>query len=117
MDDRCDLLCLSLPRAEELRTQRIEVGIAEHAAARARGLADPTRLTIAAVLSQGGEMCVCDIAWICERSQNLISHHLRLLKGADLVSSRRDKKMVMYSLTAEGTALARVVLGAGEIVE
>lgn len=117
MDDRCDLLCLSLPRAEELRKRRLNGAVAEQAAARAQGLADPTRLTIVAVLAAGGELCVCDIAWICERSQNLVSHHLRFLRRADLVMSRRERKMVMYSLTPEGAALARVVLGAEEVVQ
>ncbi len=116
MDDRCELLCLSLPRAEELRNRRVSPEATERAAARAQALADPTRLTIAAVLKDAGELCVCDIAWVCERSQNLMSHHLRFLRTAGLVSSRRDKKMVMYSLTAEGRALTRSVLGPTEVV-
>ena len=49
-DDRCDLLCLDLPTAERLRRARIATDTAEAAAARAQGLADPTRLTLAAAL-------------------------------------------------------------------
>lgn len=112
-DDRCDLLCLDLPTAESLRQSRLLASAAEQAAGRARALGDPTRLTIAVALHQGGELCVCDLAWIAERSQNLVSHHLRALRSQDLVRSRRDGKMVMYALTAEGQALVEAVLGVG----
>jgi DNA-binding transcriptional ArsR family regulator len=115
-DDRCELLCLSLPRAEQLRATRLGARAVPQAAARAQALSDPTRLTIAAVLVEGGELCVCDLAWICERSQNLVSHHLRNLRAAGLVTSRRDKKMVMYSLTPQGSALVEAVLAMREEV-
>jgi DNA-binding transcriptional ArsR family regulator len=65
----------------------------------ARALSDPTRLTLAAPLGRITELCVCDLAWVSERAENLVSHHLRVLRAAGLVSSRRDGKMVMYSLT------------------
>ena len=116
MNQRCDLLCLSLPRAERLRRKRVDADTAGSAAGRAQALADPTRLTVAAVLAEAGELCVCDIAWICERSQNLISHHLRILRNAGLVASRRDKKMVIYALSPDGRALAAAVVGAGRVV-
>jgi ArsR family transcriptional regulator, lead/cadmium/zinc/bismuth-responsive transcriptional repressor len=53
---------------------------------------------------------VCDLAWIAERSQNLVSHHLRALRAAGLVESRRDGKMAFYTLTAPGRALLASVL-------
>lgn len=109
-DDRCDLLCLDLPTAERLRQRRLPAAAAEVAAAKARGLADPTRLTLAAALMDADELCVCDLAWIAERSQNLVSHHARALRTAGLVRSRRDGKMVMYALTEEGRALVASVL-------
>jgi DNA-binding transcriptional ArsR family regulator len=111
--ERCELLCLDLPRAEELRQRRLPPAIAESAAARARALADPTRLTLALALAEGGELCVCDLAWISERSQNLVSHHLRVLRDAALARSRREGKMVMYSLTPEGMALVTATTAAG----
>jgi DNA-binding transcriptional ArsR family regulator len=42
---------------------------------------------------------------------NLVSHHLRVLRGAGLVSGRRDGKMVLYALTEPGRALLATVLG------
>jgi DNA-binding transcriptional ArsR family regulator len=111
-DDRCELLCLDLPRAEDLRRRRVALATADEAAARARALSDPTRLTLAVALRDGGELCVCDLAWISERSQNLVSHHLRALRDAGLARSRRDGKMVMYGLTAAGISLVDAVLAA-----
>lgn len=83
---------------------------AESAAGHAHALADPTRLTLAVALKDGGELCVCDLTWILERPQNLVSHHLRALRAAGLARSRRDGKMVMYELTGDGAALVEAVL-------
>ena len=110
-DDRCDLLCLDLPRAELLRRARLDLESAEGLAARAKALGDPTRLTIASALWDGGELCVCDLAWVVERAENLVSHHVRQLRSAELVSSRRDGKMVLYSLTDAGRALLQTLVG------
>lgn len=112
-DDRCDLLCLELPLAEAIRARTGEQANAlRQAAERARGLADPTRLTLTAALAEADALCVCDLAWIVGRPQNLVSHHLRALRSHGLVTSERDGKMVMYSLTSEGRALLEAVLPA-----
>jgi DNA-binding transcriptional ArsR family regulator len=109
-DDRCDLLCLDLPRAENLRQTRLSLRAAEELAGAAKALGDPTRLTLAVALRDGGELCVCDLSWVAERAENLVSHHVRALRTAGLVRSRRDGKMVMYALTDRGHALVDVVL-------
>ena len=109
-DDRCDLLCLDLDRAETLRKDRLDLESAERAAAQAASLGDPTRLTIAAALRDGGELCVCDLAWVMQRAENLVSHHLRRLRSDGLVRSRRDGRMVMYELTPAGEHLIAAVL-------
>jgi DNA-binding transcriptional ArsR family regulator len=110
-DERCDLLCIDAPRAEGIRGALPGEEAAQEAADRARALSDPTRLAVAVALREGGELCVCDLAWISGRAQNLVSHHLRVLRSHGLVSSRRDGKMVMYSLTGTGLALLGAVLG------
>ena len=110
--DRCDLICIDAPRAEAIRASLLSEGEALEAAERAKALSDPTRLTLAEALSEGGELCVCDLSWIVRRSQNLVSHHLGVLRSRGLVRSRRDGKMVMYSLTEVGASLLFAVLGA-----
>jgi ArsR family transcriptional regulator, lead/cadmium/zinc/bismuth-responsive transcriptional repressor len=111
--DACDLLCLDLPLAEELRSRRLEEQVARRLAGRFRALADPTRLSLAVALREADELCVCDLAWILERAQNLISHHLRALRAEGLVDYRREGKMALYSLTGRGRALLELV-GADE---
>lgn len=110
-DDRCDLLCLDAPRAESIRGRLLGGEVAAVAAGMAKALSDPTRLTLAAALGEGGELCVCDLAWISGRSQGLVSHHLRTLRSLNVVRSRRDGKLVMYELTEGGRSLLSAVLG------
>jgi ArsR family transcriptional regulator, lead/cadmium/zinc/bismuth-responsive transcriptional repressor len=109
--DRCDLICIDAPRAEAIRPKLLSEEASRDAAERAKALSDPTRLTLAEALGEGGELCVCDLSWIVGRSQNLVSHHLGVLRSRDLVRSRKDGKMVMYSLTEAGAALLSAVVG------
>lgn len=111
-DDRCDLICIDAPRAEAIRERLLDGEASQLAAERAKALSDPTRLSLAAALREGEELCVCDVSWIAGRSQNLVSHHLRMLRDRGLVRSRRDGKLVMYSLTPMGRSLLDAVLGA-----
>jgi DNA-binding transcriptional ArsR family regulator len=108
--DHCDLLCLDLPRAERLRGSRLSEDAATATAGLAKALGDPTRLMLAIALRDAdGELCVCDLAWVAERSEKLVSHHVRQLRVAGLVRSRRDGKMVMYRLTDTGAQLLEVL--------
>lgn len=112
VDDRCDLLCLDLEKAEALRAQILPLEAAERAARDAKALADPTRVMLAAALAGTDELCVCDLAWISGRAENLVSHHVRALRAAGLAASRRDGKMVMYSMTPRGRALLATITDA-----
>lgn len=114
-DERCDLICIDAPKAESIRERLLVEEVAQESADRARALSDPTRLTLAAALREGEELCVCDLSWIAGRSQNLVSHHLRTLRNLGMVHSRRDGKLVMYSLTNTGRSLLEVVLGETEL--
>ena len=109
--DTCDLLCLDLPHAEAVRAQLAGNDRVRLQATQAKALGDPTRLRIASALSRGEELCVCDLAWITELSQNLVSHHVRILRTADLATSRRNGKLVMYRLTEAGARLLAAVAG------
>jgi ArsR family transcriptional regulator, lead/cadmium/zinc/bismuth-responsive transcriptional repressor len=108
--DRCDLLCLDLPKAEALRRSRLSPALAEHHARAAKALGEPTRLVLAAALAEADELCVCDLGWIVERSQKVVSHHVRAMRTAGILTSRRDGKMVMYALTERGRGLLSAVL-------
>jgi DNA-binding transcriptional ArsR family regulator len=114
-EDRCDLLCLDLEKAERLRLERVDGDLAVRLAEQARALSDPTRLTIAAALGATDELCVCDLAWVTERAENLVSHHARTLRSLGLAASRREGKMVLYHLTEPGRVLLTAVLASAEI--
>lgn len=109
-DDRCDLLCLNLEAAESLRRRRLDGITAAKVAGQAKALSDPTRLVLAAILFDADELCVCDLSWVLERAENLVSHHLKQLRSAELVESRRDGKKVMYSLSGRGRAMLETIL-------
>ncbi len=113
--DACDLLCLDLSRAEAVRASAPDVRQLEHWAGGAKALGDPTRLAVALALREGDELCVCDLSWIAERSEKLVSHHARALRVAGLVEARRAGKMVMYSLTERGERLLAAVAEPSEV--
>lgn len=70
-----------------------------------KALADPTRLEIVQVLSQVcGETCVCNLTARFDIPQNLLSHHLKVLREAGLVQARKRGRWVDYRLDAAGMA-------------
>ena len=58
-------------------------------------LEEPNRLRILCLLKKG-ELCVCEIFEQLSLPQNLTSHHLKILKDTDLVTSKKDGLKVMY---------------------
>jgi len=66
-----------------------------------KALSDETRLRILNLLL-GGELCVCELMDALQMSQPRISHQLRILKGADLVTDRREGRWIIYALEAKG---------------
>jgi len=62
-----------------------------------RILADENRLKIVACLA-GGEKCVCQLTEFIDIPQNLMSHHLRVLREHGLVQDNRRGQWVYYSL-------------------
>lgn len=59
---------------------------------------DQTRMKILMAL-ESGELCVCDIAAVMNMSQSAISHQLRVLKQSNIVKTRREGKVVYYSIS------------------
>ncbi|MCL5995484.1 MAG: metalloregulator ArsR/SmtB family transcription factor [Chloroflexi bacterium] len=63
-------------------------------------MCDPNRLRIFASL-RSGERCVQDIGFEVGLPQNLVSHHLSVLREAGLVKTRRDGHWVCYSVNRD----------------
>lgn len=82
-------------------------------AVKLKALADPVRLQLfSAVASHsGGEACVCDISVGLDVSQPTVSHHLKVLRDAGLVTSQRRASWVYYAVVPEALAGLAVLLG------
>ncbi|WP_321429562.1 metalloregulator ArsR/SmtB family transcription factor [uncultured Methanolobus sp.] len=71
-------------------------------------LSDPVRIRILKAL-QVSELCVCVLVEITDYKHSALSYHLKLLKDAGLVDSRRDKNFQIYHLTETGDKLLRSI--------
>src|SRR5262249_3514519 len=66
-------------------------------------LADPVRLRLLSVLAaaDAGEVCACDFVEPLDRSQPTVSHHLKVLTDAGLVTGDKRGRWVWYRLVPE----------------
>ncbi len=104
LDDECCSPLRSVPLA------------AEPAALLARSfaaLSDPVRLRLVSLLatSPGGAVCVCDLVEPVGKSQPTVSHHLKVLREAGLVTSEKRGTNVWYAVVPSALESLRVVLG------
>lgn len=93
-------------------TAPLAPGDAEALAERFKALADPTRVGIVNRLAQAEEVCVCELTGAFDLSQPTISHHLRVLREAGLVSATKRGTWSYYRLIPEAVAPLRIALGA-----
>jgi ArsR family transcriptional regulator len=73
-------------------------------------LADPVRLSIVRQLADNDGVCACDFTECCTVSQPTISHHLKVLREAGVLTSQRQGTNIVYSLSPD---LARRFAGIG----
>lgn len=77
-----------------------------HLVACYRALGDPTRLEIFRLIAaQSAPLCVCDVVERFPLSQPTISHHLKVLRDAGLVTVSRRGVWAYYSAAPAGIAL------------
>ncbi|MDA2891198.1 metalloregulator ArsR/SmtB family transcription factor [Mycolicibacterium sp. BiH015] len=84
-------------------------------AVRFKALADPVRLQLFSAIAShaGGEACVCDVSAGLEVSQPTVSHHLKVLRDAGLLTSERRASWVYYAVVPEALVSLAGVLGVG----
>lgn len=68
-----------------------------------KALASAARLSIVLELAHG-ERCVHELVAATGMTQPLVSQHLRVLRGADVVTTRRRGREIAYSLTDDHLA-------------
>ncbi len=78
-------------------------------------LADPVRLRLLSLLAtaEGGVMCACDLVEPVSRSQPTVSHHLKVLADAGLVTSERRGQNIWYGTVPAALEALRSVLAVG----
>jgi ArsR family transcriptional regulator len=85
-----------------------------------QALGHPTRLSIVRELTGGGEVCACDFTSCCDVGQPTVSHHLRILKEAGVITSDRRGTSIFYRIVPTAAdrlrALAGELLGAPQII-
>lgn len=98
LDDKAPICCAPLGAAQVLSEQD-----ALALALRLKALADPTRLRLLAyILDQSGqEACTCDLAPLVGLTDATVSHHLKKLESAGLVTKERRGMNVHYRVVSE----------------
>ena len=88
---------------------------AEQVAPLLKALADPVRLRLMSLVAshEGGEACVCELTGAFDLTAPTISHHLRVLREAGLISSQRRGTWVYYRANPGVLARLTAVLGPG----
>lgn len=93
-----DACTLTLPMTDEVEAIWVVNAL--------RAAADPTRLHILQLLTEAGKTCVCNLPARVNIPQNLLSHHLKVLREAGLIHGTKRGRWVDY--TADEAALARL---------
>ncbi len=75
-------------------------------------LADPVRLRLVSLLANAdsGAVCACDLVRPAGRSQGTVSHHLKVLSRAGLVTSERRGRNIWYAVVPAALEALRDVL-------
>lgn len=91
---------------------------AERLARSFKALADPTRVRLLSLIAagQGGEACICDMTAVVGLSQPTVSHHMRQLVDAGLVTREQRGKWAYYAVVTEAlAALGGALTSAGAL--
>ncbi|MBF4133458.1 MULTISPECIES: helix-turn-helix transcriptional regulator [Streptomyces] len=100
-----------VPCCPPITAGELSVADAEKMAAMFKALSDPVRLRLFSKVAShaGGEACVCDISDVGV-SQPTVSHHLKKLKDAGLLTSERRGTWVYYSVEPSVVAAMSAML-------
>ena len=105
-----DVVVCCAPLAAEVLSDADAQTLARQFAA----LADPVRLRLVSLLATaaGGAVCACDLVEPVGKSQPTVSHHLKVLSEAGLVTSERRGRNVWYGVVPAALEALRAALAA-----
>ena len=101
--EACEVRCINPSKVKKLARALPDVDSLKRLSDVFQILSDPNRLRVLYCLSHE-EVCVCDLSATLGMSMSAVSHQLRLLRALRLVRSRRDGRIVYYSLADEHVA-------------
>lgn len=89
-------------------TSPLTSGEAERVARVFKALGDPTRVALISLIarSEGGEACICDLTEPVGLSQATVSHHMRLLAEAGLVTREQRGRWAYFAVNGDALAAA-----------
>lgn|SRR5690606_30760784 len=78
----------------------LDIAAAERLARLFKALSDPTRVRLVSMIAAqpDGEACICDLTEPVGLSQPTVSHHMKLLADADLVTREQRGRWAYYSI-------------------
>ncbi|MEE8457214.1 MAG: metalloregulator ArsR/SmtB family transcription factor [Acidimicrobiia bacterium] len=100
MDACCSPVCCSPLSHEDADTM----------ATRLKALSDPTRLRLFSLIASQAERCACDLTEPLGVSQPTVSHHLKVLTEAGLLTREQRGKWAYFSVSAGALAELSVFL-------
>jgi ArsR family transcriptional regulator len=82
-----------------------------------KAMGDPVRLRLLSLIAShsGGEACVCELSGVFDLSGPTISHHLKVLREAGLISGERRGTWIYYQVKPEVLASLAAVLIPSEV--
>jgi ArsR family transcriptional regulator, arsenate/arsenite/antimonite-responsive transcriptional repressor len=80
-----------------------------------KAMGDPVRLRLLSLIAshEGGEACVCDLTDVFELTGPTISHHLKVLREAGLITGERRGTWVFYRIRPDALRSASQLLAPG----
>lgn len=101
------------PCCAPLRSQALDAVAAADLARRFAALGDPVRLRLLSLLASSPDsaVCACDLVAPVGKSQPTVSHHLKVLRDAGLVTSEKRGVNMWYALVPATLELLRDALG------
>jgi ArsR family transcriptional regulator len=100
------------PCCAPLVAEELAEGDAVTLARQFAALADPVRLRMVSLLAtaEGGAVCACDLVEPVGKSQPTVSHHLKVLTDAGLVTSEKRGRNVWYAVVPAALEALRTTL-------
>lgn len=93
----CEFMCVHADTVDRITTTMPDEDTLIDLSELFKVFGDSTRIKILTALSHG-ELCVCDLSKLVGMTSSAVSHQLKILRSAKLVSCRRDGKTVFYAL-------------------